>query len=136
MRSMPAVAKKSAARRRKPRAGAVPRSCRACRDGRTRRAGPRRSRSGAAQDRIVSTARAEGLGAVAELDLGPQTGQALGALGDSFLDGMRPCLMAAGSLTLLAALAAVVLLGRPRQRPTVEAAGHTADEKAAAVQGA
>ncbi|MEU0969997.1 hypothetical protein ABZ357_32990 [Streptomyces sp. NPDC005917] len=44
--------------------------------------------------------------------------------------------MAAGSLTLLAALAAVVLLGRPRQRPTVEAAGHTADEKAAAVQGA
>ncbi|MGW5652162.1 MFS transporter [Streptomyces humi] len=78
---------------------------------------------GAVQDRIVSVAQTDGLGAVAGLDLGAETGQAMGALGDSFLDGMRLCLITAGSLTLLAALVAVVLLRTPRRQPTLRAAG-------------
>ncbi|MFF4901371.1 MFS transporter [Streptomyces sp. NPDC001068] len=93
--------------------------------------------TGAARDQVVSTARADGLGAVAGLDPGPRTGQVLGALGDSFLDGMRLCLLTAGSLTLLAALVAVVLLRTPRERPpTLRAAGDTAGEKEPAVRGA
>ncbi|WP_234478928.1 MFS transporter [Streptomyces sp. MBT65] len=70
--------------------------------------------TGATQRTIVDTADANGLGAVAHLNLGADTGRALGALGDSFLDGMRLCLVVAGSLTLLAALVCVLLL-RPRQ---------------------
>ncbi|MEU1161461.1 MFS transporter [Streptomyces sp. NPDC005921] len=92
--------------------------------------------TGTTQDRIVTTAQSDGLGAVADLDLGARTGQAMGALGDSFLDGMRLCLVTAGSLTLLAALVAVVLLRAPRQTPTLRAAGHTTREKAPAVQDA
>lgn len=62
---------------------------------------------------IVETAREGGLGAVAQMNLGAQTGQALGAMGDAFLDGLRLCLIVAAALTLLAALVSVVLL-RPR----------------------
>ncbi|MFJ8157435.1 MFS transporter [Streptomyces sp. NPDC094468] len=92
---------------------------------------------GATQDRVVSVARTDGLGAVAGLDLGPRTGQALGALGQSFLDGMRLCLITAGGLTLLAALVAAVLLRTPRERPaTLRAAGHTTAGKEPAVRGA
>ncbi|MFE3165087.1 MFS transporter [Streptomyces sp. NPDC059224] len=91
--------------------------------------------TGATRDRVVPVAQADGLGAVAHLDLGGQTGQALGALSDSFLDGMRLCLITAGSLSLLAALVAVVLLRTPRQRPALRA-GDTAGEKASAVRGA
>lgn len=47
------------------------------------------------------------------MNLGAQTGQALGAMGDAFLDGLRLCLIVAAALTLLAALVSVVLL-RPR----------------------
>ncbi|MFG2779502.1 MFS transporter [Streptomyces prunicolor] len=71
--------------------------------------------TGATQRSIVSTADAGGLGAVARMRLGADTGRALGALGDSFLDGMRLCLVVAGALTLLAALVCVLLLRRPRQ---------------------
>ncbi|MFE2068438.1 MFS transporter [Streptomyces sp. NPDC059467] len=92
--------------------------------------------TGAVQDRIVTTARTDGLGAVAQLDLGPRTGQALGALGDSFLDGLRLCLITAGSLTLLAALVAAILLRTPRERLTLRAAGHTTGEKTPAEQNA
>ncbi|MFD8817268.1 MFS transporter, partial [Streptomyces sp. NPDC059627] len=92
--------------------------------------------TGATQDRVVSVAQADGLGAVAGLDLGARTGQTMGALGDSFLDGMRLCLLTAGSLTLLAALVAVVLLRTPRQQLTLRAAGHTTAEKASAAQDA
>lgn len=81
--------------------------------------------TGAAQERIVAAADTGGLGAVAQLDLGADTGRALGALGDAFLDGLRLCLTVAGSLTLLAALVAVVLLRRPRQA-SVAAASNTA----------
>ncbi|MFJ9630747.1 MFS transporter [Streptomyces sp. NPDC101175] len=77
--------------------------------------------TGATRDTIVATADAGGLGAVARMDLGADTGRALGALGDSFLDGMRLCLVVAGSLTLLAALVCVVLL-RPRRTAVATAA--------------
>ncbi|WP_410098592.1 MFS transporter [Streptomyces sp. STR69] len=70
--------------------------------------------TGATQRSIVSTADSGGLGAVAHMNLGVDTGRALGALGDSFLDGMRLCLVVAGALTLLAALVCVLLL-RPRR---------------------
>lgn len=70
--------------------------------------------SGATADRVVATADQAGLGAVAGLDLGPDTGRAMGALGEAFLDGLRLCLTVAGALTLLAALVALVLLRRPR----------------------
>ncbi|MFJ1751477.1 MFS transporter [Kitasatospora sp. NPDC088134] len=62
---------------------------------------------------VLDTARAHGLGAVAGLDLGPATGRVLGALGDSFLDGMRLCLLVSAALALLAALASALLLRRP-----------------------
>ncbi|MFJ9373393.1 MFS transporter [Streptomyces sp. NPDC101455] len=71
--------------------------------------------TGATRQNIVSTADADGLGAVAHLNLGPDTGRALAALSDSFLDGMRLCLVVAASLTLIAALVCVLLLRRPRQ---------------------
>ncbi|MFE4513899.1 MFS transporter [Kitasatospora sp. NPDC056783] len=73
-------------------------------------------------DGIVRTAREQGLGAVAALDLGPATGQALGALGGSFLDGMRLCLLVSASLALLAALACAVLL-RPAARTSPVVSG-------------
>lgn len=66
---------------------------------------------------VVDVAREQGLGAVAGLDLGPATGQALTALSGSFLDGLRLCLIVAASLALLAALACAVLL-RPAAAPT------------------
>ncbi|MEV7069749.1 MFS transporter [Streptomyces sp. NPDC093990] len=76
---------------------------------------------GAARDRIVAAADQGGLGAVAGLDLGADTGRAMGALADAFLDGLRLCLTVAGALTLLAAAVALVLLRRPRGT----APGHT-----------
>ena len=86
--------------------------------------------TGDAQQRIVAAADAEGLGAVAHLDLGAQTGQALGALSNAFLDGLHLCLVVAGSLTLLAALVAALLLRHPRQTAPAAGkpvAGNTAD---------
>lgn len=91
--------------------------------------------SGADRQHIVDTAREGGLGAVAQMNLGAHTGQALGAMSDAFLDGLRLCLIVAAALTLLAALVSVVLL-RPRKTPaaTATGAGHpvpggtTADE--------
>ncbi|MFJ7197953.1 MULTISPECIES: MFS transporter [unclassified Streptomyces] len=79
--------------------------------------------SGAA-DRVLDTAREQGLGAVAGLDLDAATGPALTALGDSFLDGMRLCLTVSASLALLAALACAVLL-RPAVRTVAPAAPST-----------
>ncbi|MET7683142.1 MFS transporter [Streptomyces sp. NPDC005423] len=77
---------------------------------------------------VVATAGADGLGAVARLDLGADTGRALGALSDAFLDGLHLCLVVAGSLTLLAALVSVVLLRAPRKTaPAPVAVGAPAD---------
>ncbi|QKW24528.1 MFS transporter [Kitasatospora sp. NA04385] len=67
--------------------------------------------------RVLDATREQGLGAVAGLDLGPATGRALAALGGSFLDGMRLCLLVSAALALLAALACALLL-RPTARPT------------------
>ncbi|WP_019057635.1 MFS transporter [Streptomyces prunicolor] len=91
--------------------------------------------TGATQRSIVSTADAGGLGAVARMNLGADTGRALGALGDSFLDGMRLCLVVAGALTLLAALVCVLLLRRPRQESGDTAAPVTGANTAAAATG-
>ncbi|MET7543327.1 MFS transporter [Streptomyces sp. NPDC005507] len=70
--------------------------------------------TGSAAERIVGAAQAQGLGAVAQLDLGADRERALGALSESFLDGMQLCLIVAGSLAVLAALVSAVLLRRPR----------------------
>ncbi|MEV5534601.1 MFS transporter [Streptomyces prunicolor] len=91
--------------------------------------------TGATQRNIVSTADAGGLGAVARMNLGADTGRALGALGDSFLDGMRLCLVVAGALTLLAALVCVLLLRRPRQKSGDTAAPVAGANTAAAAAG-
>ncbi|WP_093861017.1 MFS transporter [Streptomyces sp. TLI_053] len=76
---------------------------------------------------VLAVAREQGLGAVAGLDLGPATGPALSALGDSFLDGLRLCLVVSAALALLAALVCAVLLrpaaaGADRRSPTAGAA--------------
>jgi len=70
--------------------------------------------SGAGRQAIVETAREGGLGAVARMNPGAHTAQALGAVSDAFLDGLRLCLIVAAALTLLAALVSAVLL-RPRK---------------------
>ncbi|WP_405989079.1 MFS transporter [Streptomyces sp. NBC_00986] len=88
--------------------------------------------TGATRQNIVATADADGLGAVAHMNLGPNTGRALAALSDSFLDGMRLCLVVAGSLTLLAALVCVLLLRRPRQASASTAAPVAGASKATA----
>jgi hypothetical protein len=75
----------------------------------------------ASRQRIVAAADAGGLGAVAQLNLGADTGRALGALGDAFLDGLRLCLIVAAALTLIAALCSLVLLRRPREAKAVPA---------------
>ncbi|MHB9756592.1 DHA2 family efflux MFS transporter permease subunit [Streptomyces sp. BYX5S] len=86
--------------------------------------------TGSAAERIVDAARAQGLGAVAQLDLGADRGRALGALSESFLDGMRLCLVVAGCLAVLAALVGAVLLRRPKPAPRPEPASEP--ERAAA----
>ncbi|MEV2213907.1 DHA2 family efflux MFS transporter permease subunit [Streptomyces sp. NPDC050997] len=74
--------------------------------------------TGATQQSIVETAQAGGLGAVAQMDLGGSTGQALGAVGEAFLDGLHLCLIVAAALTLLAALVSAILLRTPRKAAT------------------
>ncbi|MGW0927496.1 MFS transporter [Streptomyces sp. NPDC002644] len=66
--------------------------------------------------RAVEAAREDGVGAVAGLDLGPDTGRAMDALSAAFLDGLRLCLTVSSTLLVVAALAAAVLL-RPRRAP-------------------
>ncbi|PZT77169.1 hypothetical protein DNK56_28520 [Streptomyces sp. AC1-42W] len=66
--------------------------------------------NGAVADQVTDATRDAGLGAVGSMDLGPQTGQVFGAVGDAFLDGMRLCLIVSAGLTFLAAVVAFVLL--------------------------
>ncbi|MFJ4786434.1 MFS transporter [Streptomyces sp. NPDC088794] len=68
-----------------------------------------------------------GLGAAAGLDLGPDGPRALAALSEAFLDGLQLCLLVAGTLALLAALVAAVLL-RPRRESLTKAAASPAQE--------
>jgi len=70
------------------------------------------------RQQIVSATDAGGLGAVAGLNLGADTGRALDALGEAFLDGLHLCLIVAAALTLLAAVCSAVLLRRPRNAAT------------------
>ncbi|MFF5564387.1 DHA2 family efflux MFS transporter permease subunit [Streptomyces sp. NPDC012623] len=93
--------------------------------------------TGATRQGIVDTAESGGLGAVAQMNLGPVTGQALGAVGDAFLDGLRLCLTVAALLALLAALVSVVLLRGPRTpSPSTVAASGAATTTAAVPAGA
>ncbi|PNG19972.1 MFS transporter [Streptomyces cahuitamycinicus] len=69
---------------------------------------------GGTAQRITAAVNADGLGAVARMDLGAETGRALGALSDAFLDGLYLCLVVAAALALLAAIVAMVLLRTPR----------------------
>ncbi|MFI5658750.1 DHA2 family efflux MFS transporter permease subunit [Streptomyces sp. NPDC051684] len=90
--------------------------------------------TGSAAERIVGAAEAQGLGAVAQLDLGAQRGRALGALSESFLDGMQLCLIVAGSLAVLAALVGAVLLRRPKAAPRPTPAPETVEVETAAAE--
>ncbi|MFI6665642.1 DHA2 family efflux MFS transporter permease subunit [Streptomyces sp. NPDC050481] len=64
--------------------------------------------------RITGVADADGLGAVAGMNLGKDTGRAMGALGEAFLDGLHLCLIVSACLVLLAALLGAVLLRTPQ----------------------
>jgi EmrB/QacA subfamily drug resistance transporter len=68
----------------------------------------------ATAQRVTAAVDAGGLGAAAHMDLGADTGRALSALSDAFLDGLRLCLIVAAALALLAALVGAVLLRTPR----------------------
>ncbi|MFF1570818.1 DHA2 family efflux MFS transporter permease subunit [Streptomyces sp. NPDC058293] len=92
--------------------------------------------TGGTADRIVSTADAQGLGAVAQMNLGADRGRALGALSESFLDGMQLCLIVAACLALLAALVSVVLLGRRRPAPQPSAGSAPQSEPVSAAPSA
>ncbi|MEU0445771.1 MFS transporter [Streptomyces tendae] len=81
--------------------------------------------TGDAARTVVGTAEADGLGAVAGLDLGPRTARALGAVSEAFLDGLYLCLSVSAALLVLAAGAAAVLLWpRPDRTDTDPPAGH------------
>ncbi|MFF5366939.1 MFS transporter [Streptomyces sp. NPDC013187] len=69
---------------------------------------------GATAQRITAAVDADGLGVVARMDLGAETGRALGALSDAFLDGLYLCLVVAAALALLAAVVGMLLLRTPR----------------------
>lgn len=70
--------------------------------------------SGATGARVEEAVRAEGLGGAGGLPLGAEAGRVWAAVGDSFLDGMRLCLIVAAALTFLAAVLAFTLLRAPR----------------------
>ncbi|MGW4231688.1 DHA2 family efflux MFS transporter permease subunit [Streptomyces sp. NPDC004980] len=63
---------------------------------------------------VVDVAAESGLGAVAQLPLGADDGRVMGAVSEAFLDGLQLCLTVSAVLLVLAALAAVVMLRRPR----------------------
>ncbi|MFV2178262.1 MFS transporter [Actinomadura sp. LOL_016] len=78
--------------------------------------------TGERADQVTSAVDAGGLGAAARLDLGADTGRVLGAVSESFLGGLRLCLIVSAVLLVLAAGAAAVLLRRPRPAPGTPAA--------------
>ena len=70
--------------------------------------------TGPAAHRITDAVDAGGLGAAAHVNLGQDTGRAMGALGEAFLDGLYLCLIVASCLALVAALVGAVLLRTPQ----------------------
>ncbi|MFJ4818117.1 DHA2 family efflux MFS transporter permease subunit [Streptomyces sp. NPDC088801] len=85
--------------------------------------------TGPVAHRITDLADAGGLGAVAQMNLGKDTGRAMGALAEAFLDGLYLCLIVAACLALLAVLIGAVLLRTPQAtRPVATAAEHSAPE--------
>ncbi|MFE9449981.1 MFS transporter [Streptomyces sp. NPDC006739] len=87
--------------------------------------------TGPVAHRVTGAVDAGGLGAAARLNLGADTGRAMGALSQAFLDGLHLCLVVAASLALLAALVGAVLLRTPR-RTSPEDADATAEPPAQA----
>lgn len=79
--------------------------------------------TGSTANQVVSTADAGGLGAVAGMNLGPNQGAAMAALSESFLDGLRLCLVVAAVLVLLAAAVGAVLLRTPQHTAAPAAGG-------------
>ncbi len=75
---------------------------------------------GSTAHQVTAAVDTAGLGAVSRLNLGPDTGRALGALSESFLDGLKLCLIVAASLALLAAAVGAVLLRKPKRKPEPE----------------
>ncbi|WCN07197.1 MFS transporter [Streptomyces sp. M92] len=84
--------------------------------------------SGPVSGEILRAVDVDGLGAVAGLPLGPDTGPAMHALSQSFLDGLRLCLVVSGVVMLLGAAVAGLLL-RPAGggRAVVSAGGRPAE---------
>ncbi|MGW7210786.1 MFS transporter, partial [Streptomyces sp. NPDC054837] len=74
--------------------------------------------TGPVADRITGAVDAGGLGAAARVNLGPDTGRAMGAVGEAFLDGLYLCLIVATCLALVAALVGAVLLRTPQRTMT------------------
>ncbi len=74
--------------------------------------------SGGTAQSITDAVGAGGLGAVAGMELGADTGRATGAVSEAFLEGLRLCLTVSAVLLVLAALAAALPLRR-RTGPSV-----------------
>ncbi|MEV0643346.1 MFS transporter [Streptomyces sp. NPDC050619] len=74
--------------------------------------------TGPVAQRISDAVDAGGLGAAARMNLGQNTGRAMGALGEAFLDGLYLCLIVAACLALVAALVGAVLLRTPQRTST------------------
>ncbi|MFG3133235.1 MFS transporter [Streptomyces tendae] len=88
---------------------------------------------------VLDAVEAGGLGAVARLDLGSESGPALSAVSESFLDGLRLSLLVSAILLLAgAALAAWLLRPSGSHRPagSVAARGERPDQTGAHPQGA
>ena len=72
--------------------------------------------SGPVVRQITDAVNTDGLGAAARMNLGADTGRAMGALGQAFLDGLHLCLLVAAGLVLVAAFVGAVLLRTPPRR--------------------
>ncbi|WP_425841620.1 MFS transporter [Streptomyces fractus] len=78
----------------------------------------------AAADHLASSAGAHGLDTIAGMNLGADQARILGAVSNSFLDGIHLCLVIAAVLTLLAAAVGAAMLRQPKQ-PAPPVAGRT-----------
>ncbi|MGW1783397.1 MFS transporter [Streptomyces sp. NPDC002143] len=79
--------------------------------------------TGQTVQQVKAVADAGGIGAVAGVDVGADTPRVLGALSESFLDGLHLCLVVAAVLTLLAAAVGALLLRRPQHAAPTKTVG-------------